>query len=237
LLKKEGTVRVKDAMTRSAISISPKADVSEALDVMIRSRLSGLPVVDETGSLVGIVSESDFLRRWELGTESSPIHWLEEFILPGMVAEIYTRAHSRRVEDIMSKEVATVDEDASLSDAVGLMEKRRVKRLPVVKEGKVVGMISRADFVRALALFIRQPRDEAVISDVEIKERIESEMRAQTWAPVATVSVTVKDGVVTLNGTLIHWRQRDAIHALVENVQGVREIHDHTECAEAPPAW
>jgi CBS domain-containing protein len=230
-------MRVKDAMTRSTISVLPNASVSEALDKMIRARLSGLPVVDQSGSLVGIISESDFLRRWELGTTSPPMHWLEEMVLPGMAAEIYTRAHAKRVEQIMSREVVTIDENAALGDAVRLMESRHVKRLPVVREGKVVGMISRADFVRALALFIRQSYDETPIADTEIKERILSEMQAQPWAPVATVSVAVKDGVVTLNGTLSHGRQRDAIHALVENVDGVREIHDHTEWAQAPPAW
>jgi CBS domain-containing protein len=229
-------MRVKDAMTKPAIGVLPQASVSEALDKMTRSRFSGLPVINEAGSLVGIVSESDFLRRWELGTESSPLHWLEEFVLPGKSADIYTRTHARRIEEIMSREVATVDENASLGEAVRLMESRRVKRLPVVKEGKVVGMITRADFVRALALFIREPYNDTVVTDAEIKERIQSEMRAQPWAPVATVRFTVKDGVVTLEGTLSYWVHRDAIHALVENVDGVREIHDHTEWAEAPPA-
>jgi CBS domain-containing protein len=220
-------MRAKDVMTKKVISVSPQASVADALDIMTRSRLSGLPVIDEKGSLVGIVSEADFLRRSELGTAKAAANWLESIFLPGKAAEVYARAHAKHVDQIMSTNVATIEEDASLGDAVALMEKRRVKRLPVVTGDKVVGMIARADFVHALALFVRQPYEEGLVGDVEIKRRIEAEMRAQLWAPIASVDVAVKNGVVNLRGVLTDERERNAIHALVENVEGVRELHDH----------
>jgi CBS domain-containing protein len=228
----EVPMRVKDVVTKKAISVSPQATVAEALDTMMRSRVSGLPVIDETGSLVGIISEADFLRRSELGTGQPPAHWLASIFLPGRAAEIYARAHARRVNEAMSTPVVTIDQDASLDDALALMENRRVKRLPVVSEGKVVGMIARADFVHALALFVREPYDVALVSDAQIKRRIETEMQAQLWAPVASVDVAVKDGVVSLQGTLSDERERNAVHALIENVEGVRMIHDHILWAE-----
>jgi CBS domain-containing protein len=224
-------MRVRDVMIKTVIGVSPQATVAEALDIMSRERVSGLPVL-EGGSLVGIVSEADFLRRAELGTEKPAGHWLASIFLPGRAAEIYARAHARRVNEIMSVDVATIGENASLGDAVALMEKRRVKRLPVVAGGKVVGMITRADFIHALALFVRQPYDEELVSDAEIKRRIEAELRAQAWAPAASVDVVVKDGVVSLHGVLTDERERNALHALVENVEGVRGLHDHIVWAE-----
>jgi CBS domain-containing protein len=223
----EVSMRVKDVMTKKMISVSPQASVADALNIMTRSRLSGLPVIDERSSLVGVVSEADFLRRAELGTAKPAAHWLESIFLPGRAAEVYARAHAKHVDQIMSTDVATIEENASLGEAVALMEGRRVKRLPVVAGGKVVGMIARADFVHALALFLRQPYEEGLVGDAEIKCRIEEEMQAQFWAPTALLDVVVKSGVVNLHGVLSDERERNALHALVENVEGVRELHDH----------
>ena len=226
-------MRVKDVMTKKVVSVSPQATVAEALDTMTRSNLSGLPIIDAAGALVGVVSEADFLRRAELGTEKKPSsHWLAAIFLPGRAAEIYTRAHARRVTEIMSTDVAAVDETAGLEEAVALMEKRRVKRLPVLSGGKVVGMITRADFVHALALFLRESYDTTLITDDELERRIREEMQAQVWAPTASVDIAVKDGVVTLHGVLTDERERNALHALIENIDGVRTVHDHMVWAE-----
>ena len=225
-------MRVKDVMTKNVISVTPQTSVAETLDIMTRSRISGLPVIDEAGALAGIVSEADFLRRSELGTEKPHAHWLGAIFMPGHAADIYARAHAKHVEQIMTTDVVTIDENADLAEAVTVMEHRRVKRLPVVAAGKVVGMIARADFVRALALFVRQSYDEALVSDDEIRRRIEAEMEAQLWAPTASVDVAVKDGVVDLNGVITDERERNALHALVENVEGVRQVHDHMVWAE-----
>jgi CBS domain-containing protein len=226
-------MRVKDVMTKNVVSVSPQASVAEALDTMTRSRLSGLPVIDDAGALVGVVSEGDFLRRSELETEKPGSHWLASFFTPGRAATIYARTHARRVAEIMSTDVATIEETAGLDEAAEIMEKRRVKRLPVVSDGKVVGMITRADFVRALALFLRKPSDQALVSDGEIERRIRAEMAAQLWAPTASVEFVVKDGVVNLEGVLSDERQRNAILALVENVEGVRMVHDHMVWVES----
>jgi CBS domain-containing protein len=225
-------MRVKDVMAKNVVSVSPQTSVADALDTMTRSHLSGLPVIDESGALVGIVSEADFMRRSELGTEKPGLNWLGSIFLPGRAAEIYARAHARRVEEIMSTDVATVDDTASLDEAVAIMEKRRIKRLPVLNEGNVVGMLTRADFVHALALFLRESYDQALVSDADIEQRIRAEMQAQLWAPTASVEIAVKNGVVSLHGVLTDERERNAIHTLVENVAGVRTVHDHMVWAE-----
>ena len=220
-------MRVKDVMTRKVVSVLPRASVAEALDLMVRSHVSGLPVIDETAALVGVVSEGDFLRRSELGTEEPKLHWLKDLFLPGQAAKAYARTHGRHVNEIMSCDVATIGEDQSLEEAVALMEQRHVKRLPVLGNDRVVGIITRADFVRELVEFVREPYDEQLTSDAEIKERIQAELHNQKWAPVASLDILVKDGVVNLHGVLTDERERDAIRVIAENVSGVREVHDH----------
>jgi CBS domain-containing protein len=225
-------MRVKDIMTRGVISVAPQATVAQALDVMARSHVSGLPVIDSSQTLVGIVSEADFLRRPEIGTLKNNAPWYESFFMPGRSAEIYAHTHGRRVDEVMTSEVATIGEDASLDEAIARMRSSRVKRLPVVDGGKVIGIVTRSDFVRALALFVREPYDEDLTTDAAIKRAIEAELRAQSWAPIASVEIEVKDGVVTLRGALSDERQRMAVRTVAENVNGVLAVHDHTALVE-----
>ena len=226
---------VKDAMTKKVLSVSPQASVGEALDAMVRSHLSGLPVIDDKGSLVGVISEGDFLRRWEIGTQKESSSWLSSFFMPGKAAEAYARTHGRRVDEIMSVDVVTIDENAGLGDAAALMERRGIKRLPVVAKGKVTGIITRGDFVRTLSLFVRQPYEEQLASDAEIKRDIEAELRAQKWAPVSSIDIVVKNGVVSLYGVLSDERERTAIRVAAENTAGVTEVRDHMTWFETYP--
>ena len=219
-------MRVKDVMTRMIVSVSPQASVAEAIRLMVKRPVSGLPVIDEAGTLVGVLSEGDLLRRIEIGT-SKPVHWLEYLFRPGHLADVYKQTHGRKVEEIMSTNVSTIDQNLPLESAVSLMEKRHVKRLPVMDGEKLVGIITRADFIRALASFVSESYDELPRSDVEIRKSILTEVASQSWAPKATIDVDVRDGVVQLHGAIIDERQRDAIKVAAENVPGVREIHDH----------
>ncbi len=226
-------MRVRDIMTTEVVSIAPDASIAEALDVLTKRRLSGLPVVDAAGNLVGIVSEADFLHRLELGTGKSNAGWLTQFLLPGRAAEVYARAHARRVDEVMRASVVTIEAEATLSEAVALMQRERVKRLPVVGSGgALVGILTRADFVRTLAKFVRRKQRDDPISDDEIKQRLGAEMQAQPWAPVATVEVTVENGVVALRGILMDERERPALRALAEGVEGVIAVEDHMTCVE-----
>lgn len=220
-------MRVRDAMTKNVVSVSPKTTIADTLDIMVRSHISGMPVIDAAGQLVGMISEGDFLRRSELGTAKPGGSWIAGLLLPGQAAKTYAHMHGQRVGEIMSANVATIEPNAGLDEAVALMEKRRVKRLPVVEADKVVGMLTRADFIRALVEFIRPAYEEQPISDGEIKRRIEAELQAQPWAPVASIEVAVENGAVALRGVLIDERQRNAIRAVAENVDGVRAVHDH----------
>lgn len=219
-------MRVKDVMTSKVVCASPRDTIADAIRLMMHSHVSGLPVVDSAEKVVGVLSEGDLLRRIEIGT-AKKAHWLEYLFRPGHLAEVYKHTHGRKVEEIMTTEVSSIDQSLPLEAAVSLMQKRRIKRLPVMDGDKLVGIITRADFIRALGSFVTEPYEECPTSDAEIRMRILSEVEQQSWAPRDTLDVDVKDGVVQLRGTLTDQRQRDALKVLVENVPGVRETHDH----------
>jgi CBS domain-containing protein len=219
-------MRVKDIMTKSVVNISSQATVAEAISLMVSSRVSGLPVVDEVGTLVGVLSEGDLLRRIELGTQKTA-HWLNWLFRPGQLSDAYKHTHGRKVEEIMSGDVCTIDQNLPLEAAVGLMDRRHIKRLPVMEGLKVVGIITRADFVRALAALVSRASEEVAISDAEIRDRILSELKKESWAPRGTVDPQVANGVVQLQGTIFNERERDAIRVMAENVYGVQAVHDH----------
>ena len=143
-------MRVRDVMTRGVIGVRETDSLSEAVDTMLRSGISALLVFDERKALVGILSEGDLLRRGELGTEGRRPRWLELLLSGGRLAHSYAHAHGRKVSEVMTRDVITVAEDADLSEAVDLMIRRRVKRLPVVRGGAVVGVVSRSDLLKRL---------------------------------------------------------------------------------------
>jgi CBS domain-containing protein len=220
-------MKAKDIMTRRVISISPAAGIFEAARIMLQNRISGLPVVDAAGALVGMVTEGDFLRRVETGTEKRRPRWIEFILGPGRAAADFTHSHGRKVDEVMSNEPLSVSEDSSIEEIVELMERHRIKRVPVTRAGRLVGIVSRANLVRAMlpAAKTTQP---AAQSDLEIQNHIKKELDSQKWAPVALVQVTVNKGVVDLWGAILDERDRKALKVLAENVGGVIAVNDHT---------
>jgi CBS domain-containing protein len=215
-------MKVADVMTHRVISVTAEVTVSQAARLMLEARISGLPVVDELGQLVGIISEGDLVRRAELGTATRRRGWLDLFVSPGKLAEEFQRSHGRKVSEIMKSEVHTVSEETPLIDAVELMESRRVKRLPVVRDGKPVGMLTRSNLMQA---FLAQSTTgkTAYAADWAIRDQILAELREQRWAPLYGIDVIVRGGIAHLHGTILDDRQRGALIVAVENVPGVQE--------------
>ncbi|WP_348626160.1 MULTISPECIES: CBS domain-containing protein [unclassified Mesorhizobium] len=137
-------------MTTPVVEIDPDASIADAARLMLSKGISGLPVIRSDGTLVGIVSEGDFLRREELGTRRTRPRWLETLVSPGRAADEYVQANGRRIEEVMTADVVTVSPGTSLSRTVELMTRHHVKRIPVVDGGKVVGIVTRSDMLRAL---------------------------------------------------------------------------------------
>jgi signal-transduction protein with cAMP-binding, CBS, and nucleotidyltransferase domain len=173
-----------------------------------------------------MISEGDLLRRVELGTERRRPRWIEFLIGPGRLATEYATACGRKVHEVMTTPVQTVPEDTPLSEIVKIMESRRIKRLPVVRDGRIVGIVSRANLLHALATIVPEARPTST-DDAAIRSRILAELQKETWAPVALIDVIVKDGVVHLWGTLTDERQRQAIAVAAENTPGVKQVVDH----------
>lgn len=219
-------MRASDVMTRQIVSIGPDASIVQAARLMLQNRISGLPVVDARGQLVGMVTEGDFLRRAETGTERRRPRWLEFLIGPGRLASEYVRACGRKVEEIMTRDVVTIPYDTPLDRIVELMEHHRVKRLPVMSDGQLVGIVTRANLLHAVASLAHDAAP-VTADDSSIRERVLAELEKRSWAPLGMLNIVVRNGVVELFGTITEERERAAIRVAAENIPGVKAVRDH----------
>jgi CBS-domain-containing membrane protein len=224
--REERQMRARDVMVRAVATTTPEATVETVARLMINLRISGVPVLDRNGLLVGIVTEGDLLHRVETGTERRLSGWSEWFSANSRLAAEYIKSHARRVEDIMTREVVSVGELATLGEIAELMETKRIKRVPVVHEGKIVGIVSRADLLQVLASGGVTSADED--SDRPIRERLLAALSKQEWANSTESNVVVSDGIVHFWGTVGSEEERRALRVVAENIPGVRGIEDHT---------
>lgn len=215
-----------EIMSRNVVTIRRDAGLRDAIRLMLDHAISGLPVVDAGGKLVGIVTEGDLLRRVETQTEKQRPRWLEILMGPGRLSSEYVRTHGRKIGEIMSREVFAVRPDEPLDRVVALMEQHRVKRIPVVDGDRLVGILSRADLLRALAARL-EGEVAAAGDDATIRARVLDEFGKGEWAPRVGISVTVKDGVVDLHGVITDEKERLALRVAAENVAGVKAVADH----------
>jgi len=215
-----------DVMTRNVISVAPDMTVLQAARLMLQHHISGLPVIDKAGKLIGVLSEGDFLRRQETRTERRRSRWLEFLMGPGRTAAEYTHSHGSKVSEVMTGDVRTVSEDTSLEDIVELMERYRIKRVPVLRGSEVVGIVTRSNLMHAMVSLVRKAPPTAA-DDATIREQLLAEMKKEQWAPAAMTNVVVRDGVVELWGVIIDERQRDALKVAAENIPGVKAVKDH----------
>jgi len=217
-------MKVKDVMTTKVICIGADEPVLKAARLMLQNRISGLPVLDKEGELLGIVTEGDFLRRGELGTQRQRPKWLEFVLGPGKLAAEYVHTSGRKVEEIMTPDPRTIREDDSLETVVETMERHHVKRLPVTRGGRMVGIVSRANLMHALASVTRD-RTAPNGGDVALRNNVLTAIAKLNWAP--HVNVIVKDGVAELHGIITDDRERQGLIVAAENVAGVKQVHDH----------
>jgi CBS domain-containing protein len=226
-------MRAQQIMTQHVITVGADTTVVEAANTMLRHHISGLPVVDADGALIGIVSEGDFIRRAETGTEARRGRWLTFLIGTGQIAADFVHAHGRKVGEIMTPKPLTVTEDTPLDRIVQIMESNGVKRLPVVRGDRLVGIVTRSDFLAAVADLARNvPKRSA--DDDQIRRAVSAEIAQAAWRP-CKLKVAVRDGVVTLSGAIENENARRAAIVATENVPGVRQVIDHLCEARASP--
>lgn len=218
-------MKAKDIMTSPVVSIGPDATVREIAALLLDMRISAVPVLD-AGRLVGIVSEADLLHRHELGTEGSQRPWWLRLLSADASLEDYIKSHARRARDVMTRKVVSAEDDAPLATIVSLLERHGVKRLPVLRGGRLAGIVSRSDVVRALA---RRPGParRAAGGDQAIRRELLGELKRYPWWGRTTSSVVVSEGFVHFWGTVGAEGERDAARVAAENVPGVRGVQDH----------
>ena len=219
-------MRASDVMTRSVVTVTQDATIVDAAKLMISHRISGVPVVEREGRLVGIVTEGDLLRRAETGTERHRSAWSGWFSPNSRLAVDYIKSHARRVADIMTRELVSVGELATLGEIADLLETKRIKRVPVVTDEKIVGIVSRSDLLRVLVSGGGQSADEN--GDRMIRDRLIAELRKQNWADPTVGNIVVSEGVVHLWNIVGSDEERRALRIAAENIPGVRVVEDHT---------
>ena len=215
----------RDVMTPDVAIVRPDTPIKEAICKMVEARLSGLPVLDSADKLVGILTEGDLLRRHELGTEAHHPGWLTFLRGPAAAAADYVRARTLQVADVMTPAPVVVDPTTPLDRVVSLMTRQRIKRVPVVDGNKLVGIVSRADLVRALAALVANPAAEKR-DDAAIRADILAELERQHWSSLSNIAVTVEAGHVKLEGLAQTEIIRTAIRVAAENIPGAVAVED-----------
>lgn len=220
-------MKARDVMTTQVATVTLSTPVHEVANLMLSQRVSGVPVLDRDGHLRGIVSEGDLMRRAETGTDAAPRSWwLRMFRSGESGARDYIKTHGATAGDVMSHPVVTVRPDEDIANVALLLEKKRIKRVPVAEDGKLLGIVSRADLLRGLAmhgpLAVEQPADDRAIRDALVAHLAE-----QSWSTSALVNVTVNDGVVNLWGVYDSKEQHEALLVAARNTPGARGVEDH----------
>ena len=218
----------KDVMTSPVITTTPDTLVLDVATLLLQHRISGVPVVDGDGRIVGIVSEGDFLHRTETGTDRPRSRWLEFLIgREGRTAGDFVKSHGLRVRDVMSRNVVSVRPDADLGEIAELMERKRIKRVPVVENDRPIGIVSRANLLHGLVAYKRSPAGLEAISAPEIRRLLVEKLRHEPWADLSRINIVVSDGTVHLWGIVTNDDQRRALRVAAEEIPGVKGVEEH----------
>ncbi|MBV8121239.1 MAG: CBS domain-containing protein [Alphaproteobacteria bacterium] len=216
-----------DVMTHDVITVGEDASIIEVARLLAEQRISAVPVVDRDRRVIGMVSEGDLLHRAETGTERRRAWWLDMLAATNQLAREYVKSHSQTVKDVMTRDVISVTDTTPVGDIAVLLETKGIKRVPVLCEGKLAGIVSRANLVQALAMTVTEGPAGAANDDRVVREKLLAELKSQRWAEVAPANVTVRDGVVHLWNSYASEDERRAFLAAAHNIPGVRRVEDH----------
>ena len=220
-------MQARDIMTAEVVTARLDTPIPEVARLLVEQRISGVPVVDALNRVVGIITEGDLLRRSELGTDKRRSHWLELFVSNVQLAEEYVRAHGRTAGEVMTHDVVQVAPDTPLTKIVDILEKNRIKRVPVIDNGKLVGIISRGNLVQALGSASQQVAPTSP-DDRHIRDQVLAEFRRHPWGLGSESNVVVTEGIVHLWGLVSTEEEQTALRVAAEEIPGVRRVEDHT---------
>lgn len=222
----------RDIMVAPVITVQPSASVQSVAELFVARGISGAPVVDAQGKLVGMISESDLLHRVETGSERRRSRWLTFLTDDSTLAEDYVRARASKVKDVMTRNVITASPATPVHEIATLLESKRIKRVPIVENNEIVGLVSRANLVQALAG--ARKTLEIPLSDSQIRKQLLDHLAQQPWAAGMTLNVTVEGGVVSLWGMVPSTPQRTAIRIAAESITGVTAVNDYIAVQTLP---
>jgi CBS domain-containing protein len=222
-------MRAMDVMTSEVVTVDKNASIIAVAKLLAERSISAVPVVDKDNRVIGMVSEGDLLHRAETGTERRRSWWLQRMASTNELAGDYIKSHSGKVKDVMTRDLIAVTDTTPIADIALLLETNRIKRVPVIRDGKLVGIVSRANLVRALAMTVDDTASGADANDWTIRDKLLAELKAQRWAEVSPANVTVKDGIVHLWLCSSHLSEQEtrALVVAAENIPGVRRVEDH----------
>jgi CBS domain-containing protein len=220
-------MQAKDIMSAPVVSVGPDTLLRDVVTLMLERHISGLPVMAD-GQLLGVINESDLLRRFEIGTAASAAEqsWWEQLVHRDKLPLDYVKSHARLARDIMTSPVVTVTEDASIQEIASTFAARHIRRIPVLRGSRVVGIVTRADLVKALALKTQNEEIPAAQSDAAIGRQLLQELEKQHWWHSVSSTIDVHDGVVHFHGLYESENDRRAARIAAENVPGVRGVED-----------
>jgi CBS domain-containing protein len=218
-------MKARDVMVFPVITVKPSSSVKEVATTLLERRISAVPVVDDQGNLVGIISEGDLMHRSEAGTERQRSWWLLGWTGDETLAAEYVKAHARKVADVMTRKVITATPETPLQEIAALLEKNAIKRVPIVKDGQLVGIVSRANLIQAVASTRKEL--EIPLSDTTIRDKLLAHLTSQQWAHTSLLNVTVSGGVVNLWGITNSDAERMAIRVAAESAPGVCDVNDN----------
>ena len=218
-------MKARDVMVSPVITVKPSSSVKEVATTLLERRISAVPVVDDQGKLVGIISEGDLMHRSEAGTERQRSWWLLGWTGDETLAAEYVKAHARKVADVMTRNVITATPKTPLHEIAALLERNSIKRVPIVKDGQLVGIVSRANLIQAVASTRKEL--EIPLSDTTIRDKLLAHLTSQEWAHTSLLNVTVSGGVVNLWGITNSDAERMAIRVAAESAPGVCDVNDN----------
>ncbi len=222
----------REIMTPNPVSVPASMPVEDCARLLLEKRISAVPVVDAANGVIGIVSEGDLIRRREAGTQRRYSWWLELVSDPQTMARDFVKSGGHKVSDVMTRQVVSITEDMPLAAIAGILEKRHIKRVPVMRDGKLVGIVSRADLVRALLASRTAPAAAATASDADIRDHFLARLDKEPWGPRAYVNIIVNEGKVELWGFAGSPDEARAIGLLAEDVPGVRSVVNNVRVGE-----
>jgi len=220
-------MKAADVMVTNVITVGPDAHVQDVARILLNARISGVPVVSSNGELIGIVSEGDLMRRAEAGTGRRRPWWLVLLTGKEVLAAEFIKEHSRKVSDVMSREVITAAPGTPLSEIANLLEKNAIKRVPIIDKGKLVGIVSRANLLQALAIAGTNAAAATQANDVEIREKVLTQLNAESWMRTSLINVIVQEGTVELWGVVDSALEKKAVRVAAEVTPGVRAVNDN----------